>query len=414
MHHCRVSRHRRTRIRTRRRLAWLPAGLKPLRPYAKRVHTAAIGAIAPLTKAYSRARGGRLPTGIARTMDEVAELGEGRLVIARPEQRLERGVPVGLPEAHRTFVAEATQVVPRVVVAELPGGRVTGPYRAVITGGGTLVGELSPYFGTDRPNQNPVFVDIRMPAPTPVPGSVGVLAARGDVSYYHFVCDVLPRLAILEERGAIPEHLYLPASLGFQQQLIELLGISTHRVIDSDRVRHLKAELLVVPGLPDSDLKTPPWIVDFLRSRLQPTSLGRVPGRRLYVTRGSRTGNRVVTNEREVLDALGGLGFTVLDPGAMSVIEQISAFAEADWIVAPHGAALTNLAFASGGSAVVELFAPDYVQGCYWKLSACVPGLTYRYLIGQGRAPRNGRMAGVDSDITVNVDDLVRLLDGLM
>lgn len=334
------------------------------------------------------------------------------MAIVRPEQRLERAVPAGVPEAHPTFAAEAEEVVPRVVVAELPGGRVTGPYRAVITAGGTLVGELSPYFGTERPNHNPVFVDVRMPAPLPVPGSVGVLAARGDVSYYHFLTDVLPRLAILEEYGATPEHLYLPASLGFQRELIELLGISTDRVIDADRVRHLKAELLVVPGLPDRDLKTPPWIVDFLRSRLRPTSLQRVPGRRLYVTRGARRGNRVVTNEGEVRDALGDLGFTVIDPGAMPVIEQIGAFAEADSIVAPHGAALTNLAFASSGASVVELFAPDYVQGCYWKLSACVPGLRYSYLVGRGRAPRNGRMAGVDSDITVNVDQLLRLLGG--
>lgn len=412
-HDCRVPRHRRTAIRTKRRLAWLPAPLKPLWSYAKRSHTTAVGAAAPITKAYSRVLGGQLPARVARTMEEVVALGEGRMTIARPEQRLERGLPAGVPEAHPTFVAEAEQVVARVVVAELPGGRVTGPYRAVITAGGTLVGELSPYFGTDSPNQNPAVVDIRMPTPTPVARSVGVLAARGDVSYYHFLTDVLPRLAILEERSATPEHLYMPASLGFQEQLIELLGIPNERVIDADRTRHLKADLLVVPGLPDSDLKTPPWIVDFLRSRLRPTSLQRVPGRRLYVTRGSRRGNRVVTNEAEVLDALGDLGFTVIDPGSMSVTEQIGAFAEADWIVAPHGAALTNLAFASDGASVVELFAPDYVQGCYWKLSACLPGLTYSYLVGQGRAPRNGRMDGVDSDITVNVDDLLRLLAGL-
>jgi capsular polysaccharide biosynthesis protein len=410
VHHCRVPRHRPTRIRTRRRLAWLPAGLKPLWPYAKRIHTTATGAAAPVTKLYSRVRRDRMPARTAKTMDEVTALGEGRMAIARTEQRLERSVPDGLPNAHPAFVAEAEQVVPRVVVAELPGGRVTGPYRAVITAGDTLVGELSPYFGTESPNQNPVFVDVRMPAPTAVPGSVGVLAARGDVSYYHFLTDVLPRLAILEEQGATPEHLYLPASLGFQQQLIELLGIPAERVIDADRVRHLKAELLVVPGLPDSDLKTPPWIVDFLRSRLRPPELKRTAGLRLYITRGARKGNRVVTNEREVLDALGDLGFTVIDPGAMPVLEQIGAFAEADWIVAPHGAALTNLAFASDGASVVELFAPDYVQGCYWKLSACVPGLTYSYLVGEGRTPRNGRMGGVDSDITVNVDELLSLL----
>ncbi len=157
--------------------------------------------------------------------------------------------------------------------------------------------------------------------------------------------------------------------------------------------------MLVVPGLPDVDLKTPPWVVRFLRERLLPPSAGRVAGARIYVTRGDRPGNRIVINEPEVVAALGELGFRVVDPGRMTVAEQITTFAEADWIVAPHGAALTNLAFASSGASVVELFAPDYVQGCYWKLSDCVPGLTYRYLVAAGRAPRRGRMEGVDSDI---------------
>jgi hypothetical protein len=81
--------------------------------------------------------------------------------------------------------------------------------------------------------------------------------------------------------------------------------------------------------------------------------------------------------------------------------------------VGPHGGALTNLAFASPGASVVELFAPDYVQGCYWKLSDCVSGLTYRYLVGDGRPDRRGRMLGVDSDMTIDTAALLTLLDGL-
>jgi capsular polysaccharide biosynthesis protein len=334
------------------------------------------------------------------------------MTVARDAQRLVRAVPAGVPADHPTFVAESEELVPRVAAAELPAGRVLGPYRAVITGRGTLVGELSPYFGIHSPNQNPVFIGRGAPPPTVVPGRVGVLAVRGDVSYYHYLVDVLPRLALLEELEVVPEKLYVPASLSHQQQVLELLGISSERVIDADVVRHLQAETLVVPGLPDSDLKTPPWVVSFLRERLLPSPAQRVAGRRLYVTRGRRRGSRIVTNEDDVLTALEPRGFTVTDPGQLPVAEQIRAFAEAEWIVAPHGAALTNLAFASPGASVVELLAPDYVQGCYWKISQCVQGVEYRYLVGEGRAPR-GRMDGVDSDITVDVDALLHLLDGL-
>jgi capsular polysaccharide biosynthesis protein len=335
--------------------------------------------------------------------------------IVHGEQRLSRGMPRGLPADHPTFAAEADEVVPRVAVAELPRGRALGPYRAIITASGSLVAELSPYFGITGPLQHPVFLDPFPPAPLTVDGAVGVLAARGDVSYYHFLIDVLPRLAILERGGRVtaPDRLYMPATLSFQRELIAMMSISDERIIDSDQVRHLQAELLVVPGLPDTHLRTPPWVISFLRERLLLRSSQRVAGRRIYVTRGTTRGSRIVTNEHEVVEALGDRGFTVIEPGSLSVSAQIRTFAEAEWIVGAHGGALTNLTFASAGASVIELFAPDYVQGCYWKLSDCVPGLTYRYLVGQGKQPRAGRMWGVDSDITVDIAALVRVLDSL-
>lgn len=400
------------RIRTRRRLTGLPPAFRGLWPYAKRAHVKVTGAVAPAMRALSRLAGGPLPHRTVRNLEEVLAQGEARMTVARAEQRLIRAIPVGIPAGHPTFRAEAQQRVPRVAVAELDGGRVLGPYRAVITARGTLVGELSPYFGTRTPDQHPVFLEPRQPPPTVTSGRVGVLAARGDVSYYHYLTDVLPRLLLLEELGGA-DRLYVPASLPHQKQLLELLGIPSERVIDADRVRHLQAQTLVVPGLPDADLKTPPWVISFLRARLLPAGVGRLPGRRLYITRGRRRASRIVTNEDEVVRALEPLGFVVIDPGSLPVAEQIRAFAQAEWIVAPHGAALTNLAFASPGAAVVELFAPDYVQGCYWKIAACLPGVRYRYLIGAGRAPRRGRMEGVDSDIVVDPRALRELLEGL-
>jgi capsular polysaccharide biosynthesis protein len=382
-------------------------------PHAKRLHTLAVGVVAPVRQALSRLGGGRLPRRTVRTVDELVARGEARMAVARGELRLARAVPAGIPERHPTFIAQAEQVVPRVAVAELPGGRVLGPCRAVISSRGTLVGELSPYFGIARPTQNPVFAELLVPEPLAVDARVGVLAARGDVSYFHYLTDVLPRLALLEELEADVDLLYLPASLWFQRQLLELLEISRERIIDADQVRHLQATTLVVPGLPDADLKIPPWVVSFLRDRLLPSAAAPVAGRRLYITRGSRRGSRMVSNEAQVLAALEPYGVSVIDPGTLPVAEQIRAFSEAEWIIAPHGAALTNLAFASPGAAVVELLAPDYVQGCYWKISDCVPGLTYRYLVGAGRTPHSGRMTGVDSDITVDVEALVRLVERL-
>ena len=67
----------------------------------------------------------------------------------------------------------------------------------------------------------------------------------------------------------------------------------------------------------------------------------------------------------------------------------------------------------SPGASVVELFAPDYVQGCYWKLADAIPGVESRYVVAPGRAPRNGRMQGVMSDISIDLAVLATVLDAL-
>jgi capsular polysaccharide biosynthesis protein len=393
----------------------LPAPLRPLWPLAKTAYTRGTRVAAPLTGQLSRLRGGRLPRRSVPLVDASVAASGGRMWPARHEEHLDRAVPPGEPPRHPVFVRESHEVSPRVVVAELPYGRVLGPHHAVIDGDGAMIEEFSPYFGTARWREHPIFWHPFAEEPLEVTGSLGVLATRGDHSNYHFLLDVLPRLALLETPGVPePERWYVPRGRAFQREILELAGFPPNaEVIDSDQAMHVRAESLLVPGLPDAHLRTPPWTVDFVRERLLPPDLERVPGRRIYVTRGRERHNRIVANEESVVEMLAERGFTVIDPGAMPMTEQIRTFAEAEWIVAPHGAALANLAFASPGASVIELFAPDYVQGCYWKLADCVQGLGYRYLLGVGRGPRNGRMDGVMSDITIDLPALGRALDSL-
>jgi Glycosyltransferase 61 len=393
----------------------LPAPMRPLWPLAKAAYTRGTRAIAPVTGQLSRLRGGYLPLRSVPLVDQsVAESG-GRMWVAKPEARIDRAVPPGDPERHPTFVSEASEVIPRVAVGELPGGRVLGPHRAVIDRDGALIEEFSTYWGTSRWREHPVFLHPFAAAPLEVAGSLGVLATRGDHSYYHFLLDVLPRLAVMETPGVpAPERWYVPLQRAYQREILALAGFpAVADVVDSDLEPHVRAESLLVPGLPDADLRTPAWAVELIRERLRPATLERLPGSRIYVTRGRERHNRTVTNEGEVVEALADIGFAVVDPGTMPVAEQIRTFGEAEWIVAPHGAALANLAFASPGASVVELFAPDYVQGCYWKLADCVSGLGYRYLLGSGRGPRGGDMNGVMSDITIDLAALRRTLDAL-
>ncbi|HEY7604270.1 MAG TPA: hypothetical protein VH760_08400, partial [Gaiellaceae bacterium] len=135
----------------------LPGPLRPLWPVAKGMYTRGTRVVSPLTGQLSRLRGGYLPRrAVALADDSVARNG-GQVWVARPEERLERELPEGEPPRHPAFVAKADDTIPRVAVGELRGGRVLGAQRAVIDGGGELVEEFSPYFGTAGWREHPIF-----------------------------------------------------------------------------------------------------------------------------------------------------------------------------------------------------------------------------------------------------------------
>jgi capsular polysaccharide biosynthesis protein len=337
--------------------------------------------------------------------------------VARVEERVHRMVPDGEPPRHPRFVGDADLVVPRVVVAELPDARVLSRHRVVIDRSGRMIEEFGGiYWGTRRWTEHQIFLHPFPEPPLDVDGLLAVLAGRGDVNYYHFLLDILPRLAFLETAGLpSPDRWYAPLQGPFQREVLELAGfLPKPAVIDADLAPHVRAQALLVPGLPDTHKRTPRWIVPFIRERLRRADLECIPGRRIYITRGTVRNNRIVRNEREVVEMLGERGFIVVDPGTMPVSEQIRTFAEAECIVAPHGAALTNLAFASSGACIIELFASDYVDLAYWKIADSIPGVTYRYLVAAGPPARPGwGQSGVMSDITVDVRALRRALDAL-
>jgi capsular polysaccharide biosynthesis protein len=389
----------------------LPPRLRPLFPYLKPAYVRSTRVIAPVMQRLSRARGGQLPTGSVATLEQAAKTSGGTCVLARPPESISRPAMRGLPAGLALSDHTDGDHVARVAVAELPGARVLGPHRAVITSRGDLVDEVSRYFGTRVPREHPLFLNPFADPPSHVPGRLGVLASRGDANYYHFLMDVLPRIGVLEQSGvAAPDRWYVPAELRFQRELLELFGVPERLRVDAADHPHVQADCLVVPGQPAMSEKNPPWVVQFLRTRLLERVDTSGPRKRIYVTRGPSANNRTVVNEGDLLARLREHGFEAVDPGALSVVEQIRTFATASVIVAPHGAALANLVFAGSGSLVIELFPAGCLLPDFWRLACGVPGLRYRYLSALGGRGRPTRATTIVRDIEVDLDALTRLL----
>lgn len=392
----------------------LSEGLRPYFAPLKSVYTAGTRAISPATVRLSKLRGGWLPPSAVETMEAAAADG-GRFTVARPEEVLHRVRPVGYPERYPAFEEALTETVPRVGVLELSEGRVLQPHSVVVTAQNRWLWELCWYFGTTKPRQHPIYTHPFPSAPVEVSGRVGVLSTRGDHNYYHFLHDVLPRVAVLEQAGVErPERWYVPHTTRFQRELLALWGISEDQIVNSDEVRHVRAQTLVVPGLASMVERNPPWVSQLLRSRLVPPGVDRIPGRNIYLSRKAGLHNRAILNEAEVLALLRPLGFDIVDPGDFSIAEQIRLFAEADVIVAPHGASLANLPFCSPGAAVLELFPSQSMVADYWKMTCGVEGLEYQYLGGAGPAAGLRREQFVVADITVDLPRLESMVAALL
>jgi capsular polysaccharide biosynthesis protein len=108
--------------------------------------------------------------------------------------------------------------------------------------------------------------------------------------------------------------------------------------------------------------------------------------RRVYLRR--RSAARRITNEDEVEHLVEKLGFTIIEPAALSFAEQVQVFANADVIMSPAGAALSNVVFMREGATAISILA-DYNKGYCMKANiANAVGVHFFHITGDLVKPR--------------------------
>ncbi|WP_445637549.1 Glycosyltransferase family 61 protein [Nostoc sp. DSM 114161] len=315
---------------------------------------------------------------------------------------------------HWKFEIECTHEYPETFVAVIPQGRVWGHNGTVITPDDKLLGDVSLEIGTDI-SEHSILKSWRLPNINYVDGTVAVLSAAGGEGYFHWMFDVLPRIHLLQQAeipfSHIDKFLVNSLYLSFQKETLALLNIPEEKIIESRKFPHIKAKQLVIPSLPGETGNIPKWACDFLKTKIlvndSTEKVGK--GKFIYISR-DRAAFRKVINEDELIQFLNKFNFEVIFLEKISVVEQASVLSSASVVVAPHGAGLSNLVFCSPGTKIIELFSPNYVNGCYWVLSNNIQ-LDYYYLIGDGEEPEKfcdpHCMA---EDILININALAELL----
>lgn len=276
---------------------------------------------------------------------------------------------------------------PDTFVICVPGGRVAGGKGSVIAHDGKGLFDVSTDWAASphEAARHPLLQQKSLAKTESLAGTSTVLATSESAGFFHWMTDALPRLQILRKASPVPwkaiDHFLISEGIPAIHESLSLLGIDEHKLVITRRDSHFLCDSLIVPSLPGAPGNVPPWAIDFLRSQLMKSpSQARTNGKRIYVSRSKASGRKIL-NEEDILLILSRRGFMGIALEETRLSDQIALFSEAEAVVAPHGAGLTNLAWCAPQTKVLEIFSPLYVNLCYWAISS-ITQAHYYYLLG--------------------------------
>ena len=239
---------------------------------------------------------------------------------------------------------------------------------------------------------NDIFKTNFFYSPRHISGSAFAMASGGGgvANYFHWMFDSLSKLYLLEKSGFRADKIIVPSyKTPFQKETLAALGIDDNRVMDFSKNRHLSVDTLIVASSAGDvaenktheNIHYSKWAIDFLRSKFSHLTADRKPKEKAIFISRQHASKRKIINEQELYPVLKKHRIAIKDTGKMSFPEQVALFNSARLVVAPHGAALTNLVFCQPGAHLIEIFSRRYVKGLYVSI-ASLCGLNYDFFVG--------------------------------
>lgn len=305
-----------------------------------------------------------------------------------PAMETELSVPKTLEEKIHHHLTDKKLISPETFVAVIPNGLVW-MYKlgfVVITPDNKLLKEAS------RRKKFPEDLIMSSPKMPPIFKIDGQVAAiLGPNNYFTWICQVLPGVELLRRSGidmnSIDKFAIHFSEKSFQKQTLNLLGIPEEKIVSFSQHHHIQGKKLIVtsPIMTEKPIhmRIPKWGYEFLRREFL---VGKdventAKKKRLYISR-SQAKVRQVVNEKEVIEFLSKYGFESVILESLPVAEQAFLMSQAEVVISPHGAGLTNTIFCNPGTKVIEVFSPLYVVKTYWVITNHCH-LDYYYMMGE-------------------------------
>lgn len=222
------------------------------------------------------------------------------------------------------------------------------------------------------------LAQIIVSRPQHLPGAWTSLASNwaDGRNYFHWILDGLTRLQMREK---LPEEtrILLPTRQpSYIAETIDMLGLS--HMAQTSPSHCVRPERYYFCSPSSMSGVHNPIGFDWLREKFAQYRSPKPNGSPIFLTR--RGGTRVPKDLDLIEKAFSNHGFEIINCGLLSVREQILKASMAPAIAGFHGAAMTNLLWATKGIRVLEIFPNNYLNSCYEQI-ALQGGLVYDFFI---------------------------------
>lgn len=169
------------------------------------------------------------------------------------------------------------------------------------------------------------------------------IASFGVHNYYHFIFDFLFRYIAYKEFCFTSKFLHTNLQSDFQDKLLGVFNVEEGECLNAGVLRFYK-KLYYIKPIRNMFVYNK-YFMDLFLSKARSFKFGHnFSFKKIYLSRLGNP-NRSLQNEKDVIEFLSSKGFDIISPEAFTIEEQISMFSEVDFVIAPSGAALTNMIF---------------------------------------------------------------------
>lgn len=255
---------------------------------------------------------------------------------------------------------------PKIFTTHLTNVTFCGAYNTLLVNPFTVIRETISTVNVPRHRFD--LLEHFKPAET-IPGVSTTFRSVSASNFYHSMIDSIPRVYLLHDpKYKQIKELKLLCSdevKGYEKFFLDKLLPDNVTIVPISKKKNYKLEEMIFPSFLTRDFAgiLPQEYIDFLIERVAPAR-SRRKDKRIFIARATKSHkkkrSRIIHNQDELFSVLAQYGFQKYYLEHMTIEEQIELFYDAEFVVAGHGAGLTNLIF-SDNIGVVELYPTPYV-----------------------------------------------------